>query len=147
MASSPVLEGDRLYIVCDNDDKSFLLALDKKTGKEIWRVDREEPSTWATPFIWKNQRRTELITSGAKKMRSYDLDGKLLWELGGPLSTLAIPSPFAATGLLFLTSGYVGDEARPVFAVKPGARGDITLKPGETSNEYIAWSLPQGGPL
>ena len=79
-------------------------------------------------------------------MRSYDLEGKLLWELGGPLSTLAIPSPFAAGGLLYMMSGYVGDQARPVFAVKPGASGDITLKEGETSNAYIAWSLPQGGP-
>jgi len=65
-------------------------------------------------------------------MRSYDLEGKLLWELGGPLSHLAIPSPFAKGGLLYMMSGYTGDQARPVFAIKPGASGDITLKPGET---------------
>jgi len=145
-ASSPVLHKDRLFLVVDNDDASFLLALDKKTGKQLWRVEREEKSTWATPYIWQNELRTELITSGAIRMRSYDLEGKLLWEFGGPLSHLAIPSPFAKNGLLYMMSGYSGDQARPVFAVKPGASGDITLKEGQTSNEFIAWSLPQGGP-
>jgi hypothetical protein len=62
------------------------------------------------------------------------------------MSHLAIPSPFARDGLLYLASGFTGDQARPVFAVKPGARGDITLKEGETSNSHIMWHLPQGGP-
>jgi outer membrane protein assembly factor BamB len=146
MASSPVVHGERLFILGDNDDESFLVALDRKTGDEIWRVDRDEKSTWATPYIWENELRTELITAGATRMRSYDLEGSLLWEIGGPMSHLAIPSPFANSGLLYLTSGFTGDEARPVFAVRPGASGDITLKPNESSNEYIAWHLPQGGP-
>ena len=146
MATSPVLHGDRLFLLCDNDDQSFLAAFHKRTGEQLWRVERDEKSTWATPFIWENEHRTELVTAGAIRMRSYDLDGKLLWEIGGPLSHLSIPSPFVSDGLLYLTSGYVGDAARPVFAVKPGASGDITLQPDQTSNEYIAWHLPQGGP-
>jgi outer membrane protein assembly factor BamB len=146
MATSPVLHGNRLFILCDNDDQSFLAAFDKNTGEQLWRVERDEKSTWSTPFIWENELRTELVTSGAIRMRSYDLDGKLLWEIGGPMSTLAIPSPFANDGLLYLTSGYVGDDARPVYAVKPGASGDITLQPDQDSNKYIAWHLPQGGP-
>jgi outer membrane protein assembly factor BamB len=146
-AASPVAHGNKLFVPCDNDDSSFLLALDKKTGKELWRVAREEKSTWATPHIWVNEKRTELVTSGMTRMRSYDPEsGKLLWELGGPLSHLAIPSPFSADGLLYMMSGYTGDQARPVFAIKPGASGDITLKSGETSNAFVAWSLPQGGP-
>jgi outer membrane protein assembly factor BamB len=144
-ASSPVLYKDRVYVVNDNDDRSFLAVLDKRTGKQIWRVERDEASNWSTPFIWENDRRTEIITSGTRKIRAYDLDGKLLWELGG-MSSIVIPTPFSQHGLLFLASGYVNDTVRPVYAVKAGARGDISLKEGETSNEYIAWYQRQAGP-
>ena len=144
-AASPVLHQERIYIVNDNDDQSFLAALDKRTGKQIWRVDRDEPSNWATPYIWENDQRTEIVTSGTRKVRSYDLDGRVLWELGG-MSSIVIPTPFAGHGLLFLASGYVGDAVRPVFAVRPGARGDISLKDGVTGNGPIAWHLPQAGP-
>jgi outer membrane protein assembly factor BamB len=108
-------------------------------------VDRDEKSNWATPFIWESGRRTELITPGTRAVRSYDLDGKLLWSLRG-MSSIAIPTPFTGDGLLFVTSGYVGDKLRPLYAIRPGASGDITLKPGETNNEFIAWSNPVGGP-
>lgn len=144
-AASPVLHGGRVYIVNDNDDQSFLIALDKKTGKQIWRVDRDEKSNWATPYIWENGRRTEIVTAGTKKIRSYDLDGKLLWELSG-MSSIVIPTPFANSGLLYVTSGYVGDQTRPVFAVRPGALGDISLRDGATSNDFIAWHQRQAGP-
>ncbi len=144
-AASPVLHEGRLYIVNDNDEQSFLVALDKKTGQEIWRVKRDEKSNWATPYIWQNERRTEIITTGTNRVRSYDLDGKLLWEFGG-MSSIVIPAPFQEHGLLYVTSGYVGDENRPVFAIRPGASGDISLQDGETSNQYIAWFLPQAGP-
>lgn len=144
-AASPVLHENRIYIVNDNDDQSFLVALDKKTGKKIWRVERDEKSNWATPYVWKSERRAEIVTSGSGRIRSYDLDGRLLWEMGG-MSSIVIPTPFSRLGLLFLTSGYVGDQVRPVFAVRPGASGDITLKTGETASRHVAWSLPQGGP-
>jgi putative pyrroloquinoline-quinone binding quinoprotein/putative pyrroloquinoline-quinone-binding quinoprotein len=144
-ASSPVLYKDRIYVVNDNDDRSFLAALDKRTGKQIWRVERDEASNWSTPYIWENDRRTEIITSGTRKIRAYDLDGKVLWELGG-MSSIVIPTPFSQHGLLFLASGYVNDTVRPVYAVKAGARGDISLKEGETNNEYIAWYQRQAGP-
>ena len=144
-AASPALYKDRIYVVNDNDDRSFLAALDKHTGKQIWRVERDEASNWSTPYIWENGRRTEIITSGTRKIRAYDLDGKLLWELGG-MSSIVIPTPFAQGGLLYLASGYVNDTVRPVYAVRPGASGDISLKEGETGNEYIAWYQRQGGP-
>jgi outer membrane protein assembly factor BamB len=92
-AASPVVYKDRLYLVNDNEEKSFLVALDARTGKEVWRVDRDERSNWATPFVWENELRTELVTAGTGKVRSYDLDGKLLWELGGMSSiTIRVPS-------------------------------------------------------
>jgi outer membrane protein assembly factor BamB len=144
-AASPVVYKDRLYLVNDNDEQSWLAAFDKKTGKQIWRVDREVGTNWATPYIWENSQRTELITSGTKAVRSYDLNGKPLWEFNG-MSSIAIPTPFSKFGLLYIASGYVGDQHRPVYAIKPGATGNISLKQGETSNQFIAWYLPQGGP-
>ncbi len=144
-AASPALHDGRIYLVNDNDKESYLVALDAATGKDIWRVKREEKSNWATPFVWKNDLRTEIVTAGTGKVRSYDLDGKVLWELG-PMSMTAIPTPFAAHGLLYVTSGYVMDSTRPMYAVRPGAKGDISLKGEQKSNEFIAWSLPQIGP-
>ncbi len=144
-AASPIVHEGRLYIVNDNDDEAFLAAFDKTDGKEIWRVRRDEKSNWATPYLWKNEKRTEIITCGTHKVRSYDLDGRLLWELG-PMSSITIPTPFSEHGLLYITSGYVGDETRPVFAIRPGASGDISLEKGRKSNDSIVWSWPQAGP-
>jgi outer membrane protein assembly factor BamB len=80
---SPALHGDRLYIVNDNATQSFIVALDKRTGKEIWNVKRQENQGWATPFVWENELRTEIVTASTERVRSYDLDGKLPWELSG----------------------------------------------------------------
>jgi outer membrane protein assembly factor BamB len=130
--------------VNDNDERSFVAAYDAQTGAELWRVNREEGSNWTTPFVWENSQRTEIVTPGTKKVRSYDLDGKLVWELSG-MSSIDIPTPFAKNGLLYVESGYPGDQLRPVYAIRPGASGDISLKPGETSNDFIIWSNPALG--
>lgn len=143
-AASPAVHGGRVFIVNDNEEKSFLVALDAKTGKELWRVERDEKSNWATPFVWEHQLRTELVTCGTKRVRSYDLDGKLLWELGG-MSSITIPTPFARHGLLYVSSGYVLDKKKPLFAIMPGAVGDITPK-NDDGNAYIAWHLKSVGP-
>ena len=96
--------------------------------------------------MWKHDLRTEVVTAGTNAVRSYSLDGKLLWELKG-MSIISIPTPFAAHGLLYVTSGYVLDPFRkPVYAIKPGAKGDISLKDGKTSNDHIAWCQTQAGP-
>ncbi len=144
-AASPVLHNGRLYIVHDNEQQSYVTALDARTGKAVWRTDRQERTSWATPYVWEHAGRTEIVTAATGKIRSYDLEGKLLWQLG-PMSSIAIPTPFSKFGLLYVTSGYVGDATRPVYAIKPGASGDISLAKGETSNASVAWSLPQGGP-
>ncbi|MSU62028.1 MAG: serine/threonine protein kinase [Pedosphaera sp.] len=144
-AGSPVLHNGRLFIVNDNDEKSFAVALDAKTGNQLWRVERDEKSNWATPYVWQNEKRTELIVPGTRKVRSYDLDGKLLWEFSG-MSSIVIPTPFSKFGLLYVCSGYVGDKVRPAFAIKPGASGDISLKPDETHNDFIAWYQPTAAP-
>ncbi len=143
-AASPVLHENRLYLINDNEKQSYLIALDKRTGREIWRVNRDEPTTWGTPYIWRNKLRTEIITAGTNKVRSYSLEGTLLWEIAG-MALLSIPSPFASGELLYVSSGYPISETSPVYAIRPGAAGDITLENNQTSNDYIAWSLPRGG--
>jgi outer membrane protein assembly factor BamB len=146
-AASPTVYKDRLFIVHDNMKDSYMAALDKRTGAEIWRIKRDENrrgATWSTPFVWENDKRTELVISASTKIRSYDLDGRQLWELG-PMTILTAPSPFSKHGLVYFSSGYPGDAPRPVYAVRPGGTGDISLKPDTTSNDYIAWYQPTLG--
>lgn len=142
---SPVLHRDRIYIVNDNDEQSFLAAYDKRTGEEVWRTNRMEGTTWSTPFVWENDLRTEIVTSGSDKVRSYDLSGKLLWEFVG-MSTISIPTPFSRFGLLYISSGYIAEPLRPAYAIRPGASGDISLKGQETTNNFIVWSARTGAP-
>jgi hypothetical protein len=145
-AKSPVLDDERVYIVNDNEEQSFIAAYDKKTGGERWRVDRQEKSNWTTPYVWRNERRTEIVTAANGGIRSYGIDGKVLWQLTG-MSTFSVPSPFAANGLLYVTSGYTANPLRPAYAIRPGASGDVSLRPNQTSNDYIAWSHPTLGPF
>ena len=143
-ASSPVLYGDQLFVVNDNDQDSYVAAFDTATGEELWRTERDEGSNWSTPFVWQNDVRTEVVTTGQNGVRSYSLDGELLWSLSG-MSSLVIPTPFSDHGLLYINSGYVADANRPVYAIRAGASGDITLTEGTSSNDYIVWSHPQLG--
>ena len=138
-AQSPVVDDRHVYIVNDNEEHSYIAAFDKRTGNQVWRVDRKETSNWSTPLVWKNERRTEIVTAATGGVRSYALDGTLLWQLT-PMSTFAVPSPLAANGLLYVMSGYTASALRPAYAIRPGATGDISLKPNETSNDYIVWS-------
>ena len=140
-AASPVLYQDRVIVVQDNNTDSFIAAFNKRTGEEIWRVKREEAENWSTPYIWENELRTEIVTSGLRRVRSYDLNGKLLWELSG-MTVNVTPTPFARYGLVYINSGYPGASPRPVYAIRPGASGDISLRPNETSNQFIVWYQP-----
>ena len=144
-AASPVLHDGTLFIVNDNAEQSFAVALDAATGAERWRVDRDEGTNWSTPFVWQHDQRTELVTAGSDQVRSYDLGGNELWSFRG-LNSISIPQPFSANGLLYVTSGYVGDAIRPVFAIRPGASGDISLRDGQRSNDAIVWYQNAAGP-
>jgi len=144
-AASPAIHGDRIYVVNDNQEASFLAAVDKRSGEQIWKISRDEKSNWSTPLVWQNEKRTEIVTPGTHRLRSYDLDGKLLWELGG-LSSITIPTPLAAHGLLYVSSGFVLDRKRPLLAIRPGASGDISLKPEETANKSVAWCQKLAAP-
>jgi outer membrane protein assembly factor BamB len=144
-ASSPVLHRDRLYLVNDNEEQSYLLALDKATGKEIWRVERDEKSNWSTPCVWENDQRCEIVTAGTGKVRSYDLEGKLLWWFKG-MSSITIGTPYADQGLLYISSGFILDKSRPVYALRPGGSGDLSLPAGQTNNSSIVWCQPTAAP-
>jgi outer membrane protein assembly factor BamB len=144
-AASPTLHGELLLIVNDNQEKSFLVALDKSTGNDVWRVDRDEKSNWSSPFVWPNELRTEIITAGTGKVRSYDLNGKVLWELRG-MSGVTVPTPFAADGLLYIASGCSRSSLRPLYAIRPGASGDISLQHDSTTNSHIAWYQRRAAP-
>jgi outer membrane protein assembly factor BamB len=144
--SSPALADNLLLIVNDNEKQQYIAAFDKKTGKQVWRTNRDiakgQParSGWATPFIWRNALRTEIVTIGPGEAISYDLTGKELWRMSG-MSGSPIPMPFAYDGLLHINGG----RGRPLFAIKPGAKGDISLAKDQTSNEYVVWSQPRSG--
>jgi outer membrane protein assembly factor BamB len=138
-AASPVLHKDRLYILNDNEADSWLLALDKKSGDEVWKIKRDEKSNWSNPFIWENEKRTEIVVPGTGRTRSYDLAGKELWSFKG-MSSITIATPYASGGLLYISSGYVGDRKKPIYAIRPGASGDISIVPLKgTSGEFIQW--------
>ncbi|HSC27639.1 MAG TPA: PQQ-binding-like beta-propeller repeat protein [Vicinamibacterales bacterium] len=145
-ASSPIVYKGRVYQLHDNDGQSFLAALDAKTGKEVWTVKRTDlagriPSGWATPFIWESGARTEIVTIGRGFVISYDLDGREIWRLKG--MTQATPSPVAAGGLLYVGSGSQGEANRPLYALRPGASGDVSLNGDETSNSFVTWFQPR----
>jgi outer membrane protein assembly factor BamB len=142
---SPILHQQRVYLVNDNQDKSYLLALNKKTGEEELRVQRDENTNYSTPFVWENAQRTELVTSGIGWARSYDLEGRLLWQLKGK-SILAVPTPFAKFGNLYLAAGHVAWGSNPLYVIRPGAAGDISPADDETSNEFVVWSSQKIGP-
>ncbi len=142
--ASAVVHGGRIFVVNDNDQRSSISAYDAKTGKVVWNVPREEASNWSTPYVWEHDGAAEIVTTGSRRVRAYDLNGKLIWQLGG-MTSLHVPTPFAKVGLLFVSSGFLGDAVRPVYAIRPGASGDISLKGEDKSNQFIAWSNPRLG--
>lgn len=145
--SSPIIHEGIAYLQVDNEEKSTILALDAKTGERKWTQPRDEKTSWATPFLWKNSKRSELVTNATNKIRSYNpQDGKLLWELGRN-SVISVPTPIAGDDLLYVSSGYVMDPRyKPIYAVKPGVSGDITPKGTEETSSGLEWTQRLGGP-
>lgn len=140
--SSPVLDGERVFLQCDNERESFLVALDKTSGEELWRVPRDEKSNWSTPYIWRNKLRTELVTAGGTRIRSYDpATGALNWEMDGHGRTSI--TPVGDHERLYADSyDKLTGRTGVLVAVRAGASGDVSLRPGEKSNEHVAWGVP-----
>ncbi|MGH9463224.1 MAG: PQQ-binding-like beta-propeller repeat protein [Vicinamibacteria bacterium] len=122
--ATPALHGDTVVVTWDHQGPSFIVALDKNTGKEIWRKDRDEVDTWATPLVVEHNGVSQVITAGTNRVRSYNLtNGELLWE-GAGLTMNPIPSPVFADGVVYLMSGYRGNALRAIRLAD--AKGDIT---------------------
>lgn len=136
--ASPALSGDTLVVNWDHEGQDFVVALDKKTGKELWRRDRDEPTTWTTPLIVEHAGRRQVVTAGTNRVKSYDLQtGELVWEAPG-LTPNAIPTPIESAGIVYVTSGYRGSAARAIRLA--GAKGDLTGTPA------ILWETDRDTP-
>jgi outer membrane protein assembly factor BamB len=142
-ASSPVIWRDRVFVQFDTQGEDFVAALDLETGRTLWQTPRAELPSWGTPTVCEVDGRRELVTNGSNFIRGYDpLTGKELWRLGGS-SKITAPTPIVGGGLIIVASGR-GPE-RPIFAIRPGASGDLTLPQGTRSSPQIAWSWTQRG--
>lgn len=136
-SSSPIIHGNTVIVQADQYKQSFLAAYDLTSGKEVWRTERDEISTWGTPTVLQATGRAELVTNGTK-IRGYDpATGTLLWTLG-PNSEVTVGTPVVGDGLIYVTAGY--PPVRPVYAVRPGSSGDISLPKDKSSSDAIAWS-------
>jgi outer membrane protein assembly factor BamB len=142
-ASSPVIYKNAVIMQCDRQKDSFIAAYDLKDGKELWRTARAEIPSWGTPTIVQGKDRVEVATNAPKAIRGYDAEtGKELWTLG-PNSEVVCTTPVSANGLIFVTAGY--PPVQPIYAIKIGSTGDLTLKDGKESSDSIAWSKQRGG--
>jgi outer membrane protein assembly factor BamB len=142
--SSPILYNELLIVQCDVGKHSFLAAYRVSDGHEVWRTERDEIPSWGTPTIVESEKRAELVTNATKYARGYDpRTGQELWRLDRH-SEITVPTPIFGAGLIFVTSGY--RPIQPIYAIRPGATGDISLKDGETTNDAVAWSIKKGGP-
>jgi outer membrane protein assembly factor BamB len=142
-ASSPVIHEGKVIVQADVQKHSFLAAFDVATGKELWRTPRQDVPTWATPTIHQVGGRTQILVNGWKHAGAYDFGtGKEVWRMAAT-GDIPVPAPITGHGLVFLTSAH--GPGAPVYAVRETATGDISLKPGETTSEHIAWSFPRDG--
>jgi len=144
IGSSPIVYKNMVIVQCDIQRNSFIAAFDAATGKEVWRTERDEIPSWSTPTIFESNGKAELVTQATTFTRGYNPDtGAELWKYSGN-SEIAIPTPIVGPGFVVITNGYRG--VQPIFALKPGATGDITLKGDDTKGASFAWSTKRGGP-
>jgi len=142
-ASSPVIHQDKVLVQCDVLRGSFIAAFSIKDGRELWRTDRQDVPTWGTPTVHDVGGRAQMIVNGYKHAGAYDVEtGKEIWRLQGG-GDIPVPTPVVGHGLVFLTSAH--GPIAPVYAIRLDAAGDISLKPGETSNPFVAWSYARDG--
>jgi len=142
--ASPALHGDRLFVVNDSQEGSFIAAFDKHTGKRLWMKARDGlgnkmlRSGWSSPYVWENELRTEIVTLGPMVAISYDVDGNEIWRMNGQ-GMMSAQTPFAWDGHLYISSGAKGRSDTPLAAIRPGASGDITMKDMQQSSDHVLW--------
>jgi outer membrane protein assembly factor BamB len=132
---APVLSGNKLILVFDHEGDSFMVVLDKATGKEIWRASRDEKTNWAAPLVVTFKGRTEVVVAGTAKVRSYDLEtGRVIWECAG-LGANTIPQPVRQDDMVFVMTGYRDPK---LMAIRLGREGDLT------GTDAVVWSQTKG---
>ena len=142
-ASSPIIHKGAVIIQCDVLENSFLAAYDVRTGKELWKSERDEYPGWCTPNIYTNGGKTCVAVNGFKHRGGYDFStGKEIWKMSGG-GDIQIPTPIIGNNLVYFNSAH--GKSSPIIAVRTSATGDITLKGNETANSGVQWSLPRGG--
>jgi outer membrane protein assembly factor BamB len=136
-STSPTLFEDTVILLCDNNNASFLLAVDKRTGKERWRVERgPKRQSYSTPFVVPGSTGPELVINSSQRVDVYNpRTGELVWHVGGP-HQFPIPSPAYHDGVLYMSRGY---RSGPYMAVRTGGRGDVNAS-------HIVWQTPTGAP-
>jgi outer membrane protein assembly factor BamB len=141
-SSSPVIYRNTAIVQVDQQQGSYIAAFDLASGRDVWRTGRDEISTWGTPGLYRGPNGDELITNGTR-VRAYDpASGRLLWTLG-PNSEITVATPVAGADLVYVTGGY--PPVRPVYAIRPGRTGDLTLAKGQSASDAIAWSNDREG--
>ncbi len=141
--SSPVLYQDRVLIQCDVLGSSFVAALSLKDGKELWRTSRDDVPTWSTPAVYASAGNAQIIVNGLKHIGGYDVQtGKELWWMKGG-GDIPIPTPVVSNGMVYITNAH--GAMAPIYAIRLGATGDISLKSDESSNNSVVWSYPREG--
>ena len=141
--SSPIIYEKKVIVLCDVNNQSFIAAFDVHTGKEVWRTLRDEAPTWGTPTVHAGEGRVQVIVNGFRHIGGYDVEsGAELWKLRGG-GDVPVPTPVVAHDLVFITNAH--GPLNPIYAIRLGARGDISLAAGERSNEFVAWSRPRRG--
>jgi len=142
-ASSPILYDNKVFIQCDVLTNGFIAALDAVDGREIWRSPRDDTASWSTPALWLEGTPPQIVVNGWKHMGGYDLQtGTEIWRLSGG-GDCPVPTPLVWNDLIFLMSAH--GPRSPIYAVRKGATGDISLAGGARTNRYIAWSVLRGG--
>jgi outer membrane protein assembly factor BamB len=135
--SSPALYKDTLIINWDNENGSYITTLDKKTGKQLWKKERDERTSWSTPLIIEHDGNAQAVVAASGKIRSYDIaSGDIVWECSG-LTRNVIPSPVADGEKVYCASGFMGNA---LLAIKLGAKGDVS------GSDSIAWKYSKSTP-
>ncbi len=145
VGASPVIYKDLVFIQSDVQENSYLIAYDLATGDVAWSRERDEVSSWCTPTIFENGIKSELITNGTNQIRSYaPISGEILWWINTGNSMTSVPTPIIHDSLVIITNGDA--PKKPIYAIKLGGQGNISLEEGQKSNSHILWSKLKGGP-
>jgi outer membrane protein assembly factor BamB len=132
---APVVDGNNLYLKFDQEQDSYMVTLDKRNGKELWRVTRQEISSWSEPLVVTHNGKKQVIVSASTKVRSYDpATGKVIWECGG-LGSNVIPAPVTTGGIVYVMSGH---REPNLLAIKLGREGDLT------GTDAVLWTNNRG---